>query len=66
MAGHVAGMEEMRRAYRIFVRKPDRKSHSEDPGIDGRIILKLIFRKWEGGAWAGLDWLRIWTDGGLL
>jgi len=21
----------------------------ENPGVDGRIILKLIFRKWEGG-----------------
>jgi hypothetical protein len=21
----------------------------EDPGVDGRIILRLIFRKWDGG-----------------
>jgi len=25
--------------------------HSEDPGVDGSIILKWIFRKWDAGAW---------------
>jgi hypothetical protein len=32
----------------------------EDPGIDVRIILRWIFRKWEG-AWNGSIWLRIGT-----
>jgi hypothetical protein len=40
--------------------------HLEDPGIDGRIILKLIFRKGEGGPWTGLIRFRIGTGGGLL
>jgi hypothetical protein len=40
--------------------------HLEDPGVDGRIILKRIFKKLDGMAWTGLIWLRIGTSGGLL
>jgi hypothetical protein len=35
-----------------------------DPGVDGRIILKWIFRKWNVGAWNGSSWLRIKTEAG--
>ena len=35
------------------------REHSEDPGVDGRIILRWIIRKWGVGAWARLTWLRI-------
>ena len=37
-----------------------------DPDVDGRIILRRIFRKWDEGAWTGLRWLRIGAGGGLL
>jgi hypothetical protein len=30
-----------------------------DPGVDGRIILKRMIRKWGVGVWTGLSWLRI-------
>ena len=33
-----------------------------DPGVDGRIILRCVFRKWDVGLWTGSSS----TDGGHL
>jgi hypothetical protein len=39
------------------------KDHLGDPGIDVRIILRWIIRKWDVGVWTGSSWLRIGTGG---
>jgi len=40
------------------------RDHLGDPGVDGRIIFRWIFRIWDVGAWIELIWLRIGTGGG--
>jgi len=37
-----------------------------DPDVDGRIILRWIFRKWDVDVCTGSIWLRIGTVGGHL
>jgi len=39
------------------------KDHLGDPGLDGMIKLRWIFRKWDVGVWTGSSWLRIGTGG---
>ena len=48
-AWHIAGMEERRGAHRILVETTESKSSFKDLGVDGKIILKWIFEKWDGG-----------------
>jgi hypothetical protein len=44
----VTRMGDMRNAYKILVGKPEGKNHSGDLGVDGKIILEWILRKWDG------------------
>jgi hypothetical protein len=46
-------MEDRRGAYRVLAGNLRERDHLEDPGVDGRIILRWIFRKWDGEC--GLD-----------
>jgi hypothetical protein len=49
--------------YRVLLGKPEGKNKWGDPGVDGRIILRWIFRKWDEGVWAGYSSLRTGTGG---
>jgi hypothetical protein len=40
--------------------------HLGDTGVDGRIILRWIFRKKYVGVWTGSSWVKIRTNGGHL
>ena len=59
-------MGERRGVYRFLVGKPEGKRPLGRPTADGMIILRLIFRKWEGVVRTGWSWLRIGTGGGHL
>jgi uncharacterized membrane protein YjdF len=58
MGGHVARMGVSRNVYRSLA--------GESEGVDGRIILEWILRKYDGKVWTGFIWLRIGNSGGFL
>jgi len=55
-------MEEGRGVHWVLMGKPEGKNHWGAPDVDGRVILRWIFRMWEGVE-TGWSWLRIGTDG---
>ena len=66
LARHVE-RREREEAYTVFcwgnLRERD---HLGVQGVDGRIILRWICRKWDVGLWTGSSWLRTGTAGGHL
>jgi hypothetical protein len=58
-AGHVARMWRREACIGFWWGNLRDIDHLGDPGVDGRIILRWIFRKWDVGVWVGLGWLRI-------
>jgi hypothetical protein len=65
-AGHVACMGRIEKCTRFWWEIPKEKDHSEDQGIDGRILSEWILQRLAGEMWIGFDWLRIGTVGELL
>jgi hypothetical protein len=59
-------MGEGRGVHRVLVGKPEGKRPLGRPDVDGRIILRGIFRKLEGIVGTGWSGLRIGTGGGHL
>ena len=52
MSGACSTYGERRDVYRVSVGKPEGKrtlGRLRNPGVDVRIILRWIFRKWDGG-----------------
>jgi hypothetical protein len=45
-------------------KSPNRDEVWGDRGVDGRIMLGWIFKKWDVGVRTGLGWLRIGIGGG--
>jgi hypothetical protein len=56
-------MGDKRGAYSFSVEDLRERDDLEDLGIDGRIIIKYIFKTWDGESWIGLVWLRLETGG---
>jgi hypothetical protein len=59
-------MRKMRNEYNVLVEKPKRKKHLEDPGVDGRIMLKWILNALDVRMSFGFNWPLLGTSGRLL
>jgi len=49
-------MEEIRGVYRVLVQRPKGRNHLEHSGVDGRIMLKWGYKKYDVKSWTGLIW----------
>jgi hypothetical protein len=41
-----------------------KRDHLQDPGLNGKVILKWVFRRWAVEVWTGSIWLSLETVGG--
>ena len=58
-SGHVGRTGDSRGVYRILVGNLRERDQLGDLGLDGRIMLSWIFRKWDVG---GMDWMDLAHD----
>ena len=65
-AGHVARMGRGEEHTGFRWGHPLERDHFEEPGVEGRIILRWIFRKCDVAVWTRLICLGIATGGGHL
>ena len=65
-AGHVGRMMRVEGDIGFWWGNVGERDHLEDTGVDGRIILRWIFKKWVVGVLTGSSWLRIGKGGGHL
>jgi hypothetical protein len=63
MGGHVARMGEKNVYTGFWWGNLRERNHLGNTGVDGRNILRWIFRKSDVGEWTGLRWIRIGTGG---
>jgi hypothetical protein len=66
MGGSWSACWERRGVYRVLVGNLGERDQWGDPDVDGMIILRWIFRKWDVGLWTGSSWLRIGSGDGHL
>jgi hypothetical protein len=57
-SGLVALMGDKRGYTRFCLGNPGEREHLEDLGVDGELMLKRIFKKWDGG----MDWIDLAQD----
>jgi hypothetical protein len=62
-SGHVEHMGRVEVYTGLWWGIPKERDHLEDPVVDGRIILRWFFRKWDARAWTGSVWLKIRIGG---